>query len=524
MNRWLTGLKQRDADTLMWTVAGALLLCVIFVFDGYGITWDHSVEHFIRNKGPRTFNFWFGGFNADDARFVTGHNPMQFFVYYTIFKGLDAVSLAPGIVDTYHLLTALIGILGFILMYRVGSHIMPKHWALIGALILALHPRWWGHTFTNFKDVPFAVLWLLAVHTLILAAQSPTPKRILLHGLALGLLCVMRIGGLMFVPISIFAIVMGARQSESPPWRQIMSYGALSAVLIVAMQYLSYPYLLLNPVSGWAELFATQKDFEWLGSTLTLGTDVRSSNVPWWYIPTWLVVTLPELILVGLGAAIVGAFVQRTKPSLALQCVLLSVGLPLGYVILMKAPIYDGLRHVLFTIPPLFLLATHGLYMAHQRLKFRWLAPGLVAVGLLASSTQLIQLHPYQALYFNQLGGGLSGAQDKFTLDYWGTTSRESSAWLATHDDGSKRLCVVAQLRQSWNVYLPKWIIEDESELRACPDWAHYAYAFSRNDWLKNSTAYADRHPELWKPVHHIKRQGVIIGTIFKNPNPLSGP
>jgi len=327
----------------------------------------------------------------------------------------------------------------------------------------------------------------------------------------------------MFLPISALGLGLGALQAQTPQWRErILRFSAAVAVGLT-ISYVTYPYLLRNPIDGLWELVSVQASYDWLGTTLTLGENYRSVELPWWYATVWLGVTLPVLVLAGLVCGLVVWLLRPRRPSLPVLLTLVSGLFPFAYVTLAGAPLYDGPRHILFLMPIFTLLAALGLRALHQRLRYRWVVPSIGSIAALLLILDLVRLHPYQTAWFNRLAGGIEGASGKFTLDYWGSTSKESATWLAENGD-RKTLCVVVELRHAWDLYLPKWAIEDELTLKACPLWARYAYSFSRNDWLDESAAYSQRHPQEWEPVHHIKRQGVILGTVFKNPNPIPGP
>jgi hypothetical protein len=241
-----------------------------------------------------------------------------------------------------------------------------------------------------------------------------------------------------------------------------------------------------------------------------------------WYAPLWLSITLPEVVLLGLGSGCVFALLERRAPSPAMGLVIIAALFPLVYIVLARAPIYDGPRHLLFVVPTLTILAVCGLHAWRDRVGSRLLVPVVVAFAMMLGAVQIAQLHPYQTTYFNRFTGGLSGAEHRYTLDYWGSTSKESAEWLTENQGETGRLCVTAELSQSWELYLPRWTVEDTVSLKACPSWSVYAYAFARNRWLDEAADYALKHPSLWRPVHHIERQGARLGTVFKNQQPSS--
>jgi hypothetical protein len=511
---------------------GLLAAAVFLVFRDYGVTWDETHEFTLRNKGPRTWAFWFHGFNTSDAPFTTGHNPLIHAVYFGVFKLLTTLGFDLPIHEVYHLLTGLVATVGVALTYVLARRLVSQNLALLAAIVIALTPRYLGHAFGNFKDIPFAVAWLACLLTLIRAVDRPSPQRVAWHGVAIGGLLICRIGGLLFIPVSLVGLLMVARSSRSPGWGPLIGRTAVAMALAIALHYLSYPYLLLHPIDGMAELFDTQREFGWTGHTLTFGSMLRTSDMLMWYVPAWLAVTLPEFTLLGLVLAL--AFALRggrpgdqrkwspCNPAGFLLCV--SLVFPLLYVVGARAPVYDGIRHVLFVVAPLTIVAIvgwSGVAAQIPQLPRRIATVGVVTV----MAYQAVALHPYQYVGFNALVGGTSGAQGKFTLDYWAATSKESSDWLAANGTHPRTLCVSTDIAASWERYLPEgWTVEGHQDVSLCPYWTHYVYGFSRNQHLQNVQSVMEADARGWDRVHTIERADAVLGEIWQTTRPVDRP
>ena len=95
---------------------------------------------------------------------------------------------------------------------------------------------------------------------------------------------------------------------------------------------------------------------------------------------------------------------------------------------LLAAPTeFDGIRHHLFLLPPLAVLAAIGLERAWSAAtvpRRRALACAVIAVAGLAGA-RLAATHPYEYVAFNGLAGGPAGAEGRFEPDYWGLSLRE---------------------------------------------------------------------------------------------------
>jgi len=104
-----------------------------------------------------------------------------------------------------------------------------------------------------------------------------------------------------------------------------------------------------------------------------------------------------------------------------------AVVLPLGFLIVQRATIYDGIRHVLFVIPMLAVLAGVG-WVAILPLLRQAPIVAAVAVGAYVGSLALTLavLHPLEYIAMSALAGGTRGAYDRFEQDYWSAAATEA--------------------------------------------------------------------------------------------------
>jgi hypothetical protein len=82
------------------------------------------------------------------------------------------------------------------------------------------------------------------------------------------------------------------------------------------------------------------------------------------------------------------------------------------------------MRHFLFVVPPLAVLAGIGWHIAILKLEMWRKTAAAVAAAVLAglllwNTSILVRLHPHQYLYYNALVGGLKGANGRYATDYW---------------------------------------------------------------------------------------------------------
>lgn len=208
-------------------------------------------------------------------------------------------------------------------------------------------------------------------------------------------------------------------------WKPLLLY----AVITAGVTYLTWPFLWNNPIARLIEVARHMANNPHILPVLFNGQVYPSNQLPRSYLPTLLELTLTEpvwpLVALGIGVGGVRLWHRRLEwRSFALVCLWLI--LPLGYVLLRRPPMYDGYRHFLFLVPPLFLLAGLGLDALLTWLHPRWLRLGLSLLILAPGIFALVRLHPYQYTYYNTFIGGTGGAFRRFETDYWLTCYKET--------------------------------------------------------------------------------------------------
>ena len=87
---------------------------------------------------------------------------------------------------------------------------------------------------------------------------------------------------------------------------------------------------------------------------------------------------------------------------------------------------YDNARHFLFILQPVFLFGSLGIGALWNAVRPALARSLAVAVILLPGIVALVQLHPYQYIYYNELVGGVRGAHRNYELDYLATSLGEA--------------------------------------------------------------------------------------------------
>ena len=211
-----------------------------------------------------------------------------------------------------------------------------------------------------------------------------------------------------------------------------------------------WPYLWENPVRNFINTFFVMGKFPYSYYVLYLGTFIKSTAVPWHYIPVWILITTP---LIYIFFFLIGFFLtiqSMLKNGIKLYSndserqdflFFLLFFAPLAAVIVLNSALYDGWRHMYFIYAPFLLIAMTGVArligIIKETSSGRERCAGLFIVAvtliyLISTSYQMIRNHPYQNVYFNNLAGNNVG--EIFELDYWGLSFRQGLEYIVKND------------------------------------------------------------------------------------------
>ena len=409
----------------------------VAVLDDYGFSFDGTDQ---RTIGVSSFRYILGN---EDA-LIEGHHNRFYGVAFEVpliaVERLLRLEDSRDIFLVRHLLTHALflagGFFAWLLAYRLfGSRLV----ALLAMLIFLLHPRMYAHSFFNSKDLPFLSVFMIALYLTHRAFRRDSARAFALCGAGAALLVNIRVMGLMLPPavlgmLALDAVRAARREGRGDVKRAIANAAAFFSAF-AATFYATAPPLWRDPLSV-IEGIATLSRHPSISPALFRGEVVRWPDIPWDYIPTWMLITTPP---VALALAAVGiAYLARLCAAdwrdalanstarfglLALVC----LTLPVAAAVALNSNLYSGWRHMYFLYAPLCVLAAFGLraLAALPNPRLRAGAFALAALGLAAVAVQMVRIHPYQNDYFNPLADK-SGLANRWQMDYWRVSYREA--------------------------------------------------------------------------------------------------
>ncbi|MCP1837472.1 4-amino-4-deoxy-L-arabinose transferase-like glycosyltransferase [Bradyrhizobium sp. USDA 4524] len=435
---------EKTCDDLAVLVLGVVAVVAGLTFRDYGLGWDDYTHAEYADLLLRMYE---SGFKDTGA--------LSFANLYMYGGGFDmAAALLHKIIplelfETRRLLGAIVGVIGLAVTWRLARRVGGPLAGLAALLLLALCPTFYGHMFMNPKDAPFAVAMVVLIMGLVRLIEeypAPSPRTILIVGLGAGLSIGCRVlGGLAliyavvgFVPLLIEEFRKQGPREATHRFAHVVYVLLPGLVLGYLVMGLIWPWSIMEPGHPLEAVTYFSHFFEKPWKEMFDGALVSVPDMPWSYLPTLFALQLPEVLLVLLAAAVVITLMSLSRYDVTAKrksimlMLTLAATLPLAIAMVKRPALYNGIRHFIFVIPPMTVLAgiafARGMdWLGENRRAWQPAALAMFAFGLLLPLSEMIRLHPYQYTHFNHIAGTVRTADNFFMLDYWGLALKQAS-------------------------------------------------------------------------------------------------
>lgn len=442
-----------------------------------------------------------------------------------------------GDIEAYHLFIVLIT---FILLAGVGLWVYHQFGifaSFVAAVSLGLYPLVFSESHFNIKDPVLMSFFGLAILTFWFGFSKEKSKYILLSALLAGFALGTKFNTvfLLFIlgPWILAHLLVRYQSRVKRKFRVVEFLGGWKVVISILVYplitlgifYLLSPYLWGDPVGRFIAILNYYRE-------IGVGTPQEMSSylIGGWntYPLVWIVFTtpLPILFLFMVGICYSMFLVFRRQSDVAFL-VLLWFAIPVARVVWPGANIYGGVRQIMEFVPAMAILSGMGGFFL-----VRWTSitvqgkvlSRIIVLSIIASFMfvvyEMIIIHPNQNVYFNQLVGGLSGAQER-NIPSWGNTYGnvylQGINWLNNNAEPNARLALAANYISA----IPRLKLRPDIDL----DNSHWSGPDRKGeygmemyyDWpLKSRYKYA--YYEIFlEPVYQVVVDGVPLLKIWKN-------
>ncbi|MFT3895701.1 MAG: hypothetical protein QM730_29115 [Anaerolineales bacterium] len=411
-------------------------------FRDYGFSWDEP--YFYKYADALGYAYspqeWFSGhFDLENSYGPSGtdhktRGPAYLLlarepVYLLEAFGLDEAS-------AWHLINFLFFQLGVYFLYRISKRWVKPAAALAASALFAWQPLLWGHAFINPKDPSFLTFFLGSVclgFEMVdrWANGSLTQKQrytaLILPAILLGITTSIRILG----PLAGLLVILYALWRFGKQFSKIVLPIVFYGVLAIPIMFVTWPYLWQSPINNFVEVLRFMSDNPTELAVLYRGEIYHAGSLPRSYLPFEFFATLTEPVWVLFTAGFIIGYLKLIKAKnwnsiISLSLTLSTTILLFGYVLLRRPAMYDGGRHFMFILPPIFIVSGFAFELLLSKISPYWLRAVILVLVLLPGMLGIAKLHPYEYAYYNSFVGGTDKVFRTYETEYWLTCYKQA--------------------------------------------------------------------------------------------------
>lgn len=529
---------------IFWGFAAATALLGLVLSLQTGINGDDEYQ----NDYSRRLTAYYSTGGADtSALYVEKGNMHLYGGFFDLLTGLANQAMGyeladAGYHDLRHIFNFIFGWLAMLFTALLVREIAGWRAALIALVMIALSPRFLGHSLMNPKDIPFATGYIMAIYFMGRWIKGlPQWKWTDLLGMAIGIGIAIgtRAGGLLlFAYLGLFAGVdFLAKNGFSGLVQQPRRLGAYAATGLGAalggyiLALLVWPWALQSPIENPLKALSEFSKFGINIRVLFEGENTMSDQTPWYYPLSWIYRTIPLAVLAGFVAAVplFPAFWRKYSPLL-LGLALFSAAFPLFYILYKDSILYDGWRHLIFVYPGIVVGAAVCWNWLLEKFSANRIAGyalwGLLALATIEPLVFILRNTAFPYVYFNPLSGGINGAYGEYETDYWGLSVRQAVERM--EKEGILRpdmqpITIASSFSYNLGLYITKKYGD-----KVKPAYVRYYQRYTNTDWdyaIFPSRYVKGQHLKegVWPPaastVFAIEANGVPLAVVLKNNN-----
>ena len=300
-----------------------------------------------------------------------------------------------------------------------------QFFGIIGVLFIVLNPRIFAESFYNSKDIIFMSSLIISNYFGYKFIKKSKKKNLILFAFITGFAASIRIIGVINIPLFVLLLLFNKKKIET--FNIFLIF-----FLFLLFFYIMYPYLWENPFLNLINSIKFFSDHRLSVDVFYFGQLINSQNLPWHYLPVWILITIPEIIIIffilGLLLIFKNLFYKRyNEESLFF---LFQIFIPIMIPIILGSTLYDGWRQFYFIYPAIILVSLY--FLNHLNKKKYLIANFFIILNLLFTCFWSIKNAPHQYLYFNNF---VNKPLMYFERDFWGVSNKQLLEYVNTLGD-----------------------------------------------------------------------------------------
>jgi len=494
----------------------AYLVIGLFIYADYGMSVDEiferetslvSANYVVQNFNPDLAVEWFGEDVEDIRTYRDRHYGVAFQLPLAMVESLN--NWDDDIRDAWiyrHFAVFLLVFCGVVTFYRLAYEKFSS-WrlGLIGAMLLVFTPHIFGQTFNNIKDPVFMTAFTIALYCGMRYWRQKSIRNALIFGAVAAFASNVRIVTIFLVIFIVSYVIIlelfspKGYTNKRTKRQTLLSVGAIF-ISFLPLQVLFFPASWSNPLYFNIEtLVVFAKYTKWDGFIVYMGEWIRGQDVPWHYLPVWLMMTIPLTyqILFLIGGVSIARLMMTKRFRLMTderreEAIFFTLFIaPILGLILIGATMYNDWRQFYFLYIPYLLVVLYatrllwGIYIDSKTRLFikQVLIGGVIVFGIYQAylGYWMIANHPYQNVFRTTPMVELFGGRENFDRDMSRSVTRQGYEYVLEMDDRNPLLVCALGNSIGYGSQILSQPDRERLEVISCDAGAQYAILTYRN-------------------------------------------
>lgn len=430
---------------IFYSIAGIMLILMPILSLNTGISGDEETYHFPHGKNVYNYYTTFGKdttclhYNNSVLHMYGPVFDLSTVAAIKVFKPEDPYTVR-------HIMNSLAGWTAILFAALIAVMIGGWRAGIITLLFMFLSPRFLGHSFNNPKDIPNAAAYIFTIFAIFRYLKNfPEMKYKYAWPVALGigLAIGVRVGGILLAVYFIFFAglfyLFNTKRKEVFEGKNLHKlFNMLTFVTLIGIAgyiigVILWPYAHKAPLERTIEALKYMEKYGTSLKQIFEGKFIWSDNVPVYYLPKYILMTIPEFIIVGFVLFFVFIKKMKKENTTWLVALLFASLFPIFYIIYKHSNVYGGWRHIMFIYPGIAIIAALGVNAFIDFFKNKYIRYSIIGVFtafMVLPLTFIIRNHPHEYVYYNTISGGVKKAYSKYEMDYFYHSLRAGSEWL----------------------------------------------------------------------------------------------
>jgi Flp pilus assembly protein TadD len=404
---------------------------------------------------------YYTSFGTNDTVLTTTTKMDPVMKHYGIAIELPAHAISRWVgLDLFGIRHAIVAFVSFFYIFfgALLAKKITKSWnaAFIAFILLIFTPRIFGESMNNPKDPTYCATSFFALYTFFVFLDSlPKPSWKKTIFLMIGIACslLIRISGLisefLFVFFLAWELFQIRKKQVEVDFKDLIKKLAFAFGIGYFIGILFWPAMINNPIFQPFEALAFLKNLPVTIKNLFEGSYLQSTEIPWYYLPKYFLISNPEITLLGMLIGFFLLFKLLKKYNANRILFLLATSLfPLFLIIYGKTGLLTGWRHGYFIYVPLVVFSSITFTYFLEEFSTSKIAKKIVifvlAASLIPTLIHYINNFPYFYVYFNPTFGGVKKALGNYELDYYSHSLKPATDWLYKNEPNLKNLKIAS--------------------------------------------------------------------------------